>query len=64
MKQENKTPPVASPCLSICLMEEDSGYCRGCFRTLDEITGWERFDNARKQQIVDALPARRERSHG
>ena len=30
----------SSPCISVCRMTEETGLCEGCFRTLDEITGW------------------------
>lgn len=30
----------SSPCISVCRMSEKTGLCEGCFRTLDEITGW------------------------
>jgi len=29
-----------SPCISVCRMSAQTGLCEGCFRTLDEITGW------------------------
>jgi len=50
---------VPSPCVSICEMSPDTGLCRGCFRTLDEIAAWSVLDAATKRAIVDALPARR-----
>ena len=28
---------LASPCINVCEMEQPSGLCRGCLRTLDEI---------------------------
>jgi predicted Fe-S protein YdhL (DUF1289 family) len=31
---------VLSPCNQICLMDPASGCCRGCGRTLGEISGW------------------------
>lgn len=31
---------LPSPCVSVCTMEPDSGWCRGCFRTLEEIADW------------------------
>ncbi len=31
---------LSSPCISVCRMSEKTGWCEGCFRTLDEITGW------------------------
>jgi predicted Fe-S protein YdhL (DUF1289 family) len=30
----------SSPCISVCRMSEKTELCEGCFRTLDEITGW------------------------
>jgi predicted Fe-S protein YdhL (DUF1289 family) len=31
-------PP--SPCVSICRLDESTGQCAGCFRTVDEIRDW------------------------
>ena len=36
--QSDDVPP--SPCISICRMSDDTTYCEGCWRTLDEIGGW------------------------
>ena len=33
---------VASPCISVCRIDADSGLCEGCYRTLREISGWSR----------------------
>lgn len=32
--------PVPSPCISLCEMAPDTGLCRGCLRTIDEIVQW------------------------
>ena len=37
---------VASPCVSLCRMDADSGWCLGCLRTLDEIALWGSLDDA------------------
>lgn len=34
------TETVKSPCIGVCAMDELTGLCHGCYRTLDEITGW------------------------
>lgn len=52
-------PAIASPCIEICVMNEQSGYCRGCFRTVDEIAGWGSFSGDRKAAILRELAARR-----
>ena len=36
--QSADVPP--SPCISVCRMSDDTTYCEGCWRTLDEIGGW------------------------
>lgn len=36
---QNEETPL-SPCISVCRMSDQTGLCEGCFRTLDEITGW------------------------
>jgi predicted Fe-S protein YdhL (DUF1289 family) len=36
--QSTEVPP--SPCISICRMSDDTTFCEGCWRTLDEIGGW------------------------
>ena len=28
---------IPSPCMKICIFDEDSGYCLGCSRTADEV---------------------------
>ena len=53
-------PGVASPCTSVCTIDQASGLCAGCFRTLDEIAGWVRFSDEEKRAVLSALPARRD----
>ncbi len=51
---------IPSPCTNICQMETSTGLCRGCFRTIDEITAWSRSDDASRQQILVAIAKRRQ----
>ena len=52
----SSTAPVPSPCISVCRMDDRTGLCLGCFRTIDEIVAWGRQgDRERRvvwQQIV------------
>ena len=50
---------VASPCINICRMDQTTGWCEGCLRTLDEIAGWSALDNSARHAVVQGLPARR-----
>ena len=50
---------VASPCVSVCRMDESTGWCEGCWRTIDEIATWSRLDDAAKRGILTRLEDRR-----
>ena len=50
---------AASPCIGICRIDRASGFCTGCLRNLDEITGWREMTRAQRQAVNAALPARR-----
>ena len=51
---------IASPCINVCQMDSASGLCRGCFRTLDEITRWTRIDDSERVTIIHAATRRRQ----
>lgn len=50
-------PP--SPCINRCRIDAGTGYCEGCFRSLDEIAAWSRHTDAEKRRILDAVARRR-----
>jgi predicted Fe-S protein YdhL (DUF1289 family) len=52
--------PVPSPCVDICRLDEATGWCVGCGRTMDEISAWARLDDAARRRVWALLPARRE----
>jgi predicted Fe-S protein YdhL (DUF1289 family) len=37
---------------------DDAGYCRGCRRTLKEISGWQEFSAAEKRAVLARLSGR------
>ncbi len=51
---------LPSPCIAVCTIDEDTGYCLGCARTLQEVTRWRRLNDEQQQAVLDALPARKE----
>ncbi len=54
-----KSPLAAvSPCVGICRVDEASGYCLGCARTMDEIMTWRQAGEHQRQAVWDALPGR------
>ncbi|HKX78646.1 MAG TPA: DUF1289 domain-containing protein [Novosphingobium sp.] len=50
-------PP--SPCNQVCRIDDATGWCTGCRRTLDEIAGWAALSPHEKQAVLDRLPRRR-----
>ncbi len=55
---------IVSPCISICELDDVSGYCRGCLRTRDEIAIWGRADDATRLEILEKLHERRAANGG
>jgi predicted Fe-S protein YdhL (DUF1289 family) len=51
---------MESPCINICILDEEHGLCRGCHRTLDEIGNWGLLPAPERQRIMAALAERRE----
>jgi uncharacterized protein len=49
---------AASPCIDVCRLDAQ-GLCVGCRRTLDEIAEWTRASEARRREILRALPLRK-----
>ncbi|WP_374569157.1 DUF1289 domain-containing protein [Ideonella sp.] len=53
-------PGVPSPCTSVCRMNDRTGWCEGCYRTIDEIIAWSKMADDGKRQVWRLLPARRQ----
>ena len=49
---------VQSPCISVCTINEDTGLCVGCFRTIEEIEQWWDLAPAKQREIVEKASAR------
>jgi predicted Fe-S protein YdhL (DUF1289 family) len=54
----DEVPP--SPCISICRMSDDTTYCEGCWRTLDEIGGWGQRSTNDKRAVWQLIQKRLE----
>jgi uncharacterized protein len=51
--------PTPSPCISVCRMDDATGWCAGCLRTLDEIAVWSLLDDEEKREVWVDLGRRR-----
>jgi hypothetical protein len=49
---------IESPCIGVCTMNAQTGYCLGCYRTLQEIQGWWDMSESEKNQLIKILDAR------
>ncbi len=57
--QIKRDEEVASPCVNVCKMNESTGLCEGCKRTIDEIACWSIYTADEKRAVLEQLPARR-----
>jgi predicted Fe-S protein YdhL (DUF1289 family) len=49
---------VPSPCVNVCRMAPTTGWCEGCFRTLDEIAAWGRLGDDAKRATWSQIELR------
>jgi predicted Fe-S protein YdhL (DUF1289 family) len=47
--------------VQVCAIDDESGLCLGCFRSLAEIAGWSKLTDAARAAIMDELAGRRSR---
>lgn len=60
-----QSPPgsdVPSPCINVCRMNDATGLCDGCYRTLDEIACWSGYSREEKLAVRARLEARKHTS--
>ncbi len=50
---------IPSPCTSVCRIDEATGWCAGCLRTLDEIAAWSVLSDEDKRTVLRKLGRRR-----
>ena len=49
---------IETPCDKICILDDASGLCRGCGRTVDEIARWTAYNDAERARVMAQLPRR------
>jgi uncharacterized protein len=53
-------PVVESPCINVCQMNDKTGLCLGCYRTIEEIQGWWDLNFEQKSDVIKATWVRQE----
>jgi predicted Fe-S protein YdhL (DUF1289 family) len=51
---------VTSPCINVCRMNDATGLCEGCLRTLDEIACWSGYTREEKLAVRARAEARKQ----
>lgn len=49
---------LRSPCINVCRIDQRSGLCDGCRRSIEEITRWSLASEAEQAAILAELPGR------
>lgn len=51
---------MESPCILVCVVDDKTGFCFGCGRTREEISGWIGYTDEQRRAIMETLAARLE----
>jgi predicted Fe-S protein YdhL (DUF1289 family) len=54
-----KRTEIKSPCIKICEIDNNTGFCKGCFRTLDEISNWVFINDDERNEILHNVKLRK-----
>ena len=54
----DQTPPMETPCVNICTIDQKSRLCCGCGRSIDEIARWSSMTSLERRRIMAELPGR------
>jgi predicted Fe-S protein YdhL (DUF1289 family) len=54
--------PIKSPCIQVCKYDK-SGVCQGCYRSMEEITGWLFMSDEQKLKILENVAKRKAHIH-
>lgn len=49
---------IDSPCIKVCVIDQDTRLCTGCLRSIDEIGIWARLSPKARSHIMGELPSR------
>lgn len=55
---EKTQQEIQSPCIGVCSMDDTTGFCHGCYRTIDEIKAWWDLSQGDKKDLLTVLDER------
>ncbi|MBT3331321.1 MAG: DUF1289 domain-containing protein [Rhodospirillaceae bacterium] len=50
---------VISPCAGVCILHTATKLCLGCYRTIEEIAGWQVMSAPDQHRIIAEIAQRR-----
>lgn len=50
---------MQSPCINVCIIDRVTRECKGCLRTIDQISSWTRYTDAERAAIMADIERRR-----
>jgi len=56
------SPSPSTPCIRVCILDDELGICLGCGRTPDEIARWGRLTESERLSIMASLDERLSRA--
>lgn len=51
-------PIIETPCIKVCVVDPETGFCIGCGRTRTEIGSWLGFSAGERREIMTGLAER------
>ena len=57
---ERMAPSVDTPCNGECIIDPETGYCQGCWRTMTEIRKWLTYTDEQRKRIYQVIEARKQ----
>jgi hypothetical protein len=54
-----REPATPSPCIKACRLDQATGLCCGCLRSIEEIVRWGDAEDAERRRILAAVAERR-----
>jgi uncharacterized protein len=55
---DNLRMEAGSPCVGVCVIDEATGLCAGCRRTLKEVAAWSSYSDPQRRRVMDDLNSR------
>lgn len=55
---QNIQDEIDSPCIGVCSIDESTGFCHGCYRTVEEIKAWWNMSPTDQKQLLEELEQR------